>query len=119
MFGFLKKWLDKPANTLQEYFNDVIKKSENNSCERFATFTPQGLNLIIELLIQKSQYNLNMFIEKREIYFDALKLDMLEKNCNNLSSQAAKSISLPLAVVRTIRLLNCKPYIPRVFIIVR
>jgi hypothetical protein len=90
MFGFLKKCLDKPINTLQEYYNDVIKRSENNSCERFATFTPQGLNLIIELMIQKSQYNLNMFIEKREIYFDILKLDMLERKLQQFEQSSGK-----------------------------
>ena len=56
MFKKLIKWfgLDKPTNTLEDFLRTVQRRADTNSCETFATFTPQGFNLVIELLINKA-----------------------------------------------------------------
>ncbi len=94
MFGFLKRLFHFDdgvgTNTLDDYLNMVVEKSKTNSCERFATFTPEGFNLIMELLIDKTQYSLCMFIEKRELFFDSFKMTLLEAKLKQLESNGGK-----------------------------
>lgn len=93
MFEKLVKWfgLDKPTNLLEDFLRLVQHRADTNSCESFATFTPQGFNLVMELLINKTQYKLCMFIEKRELFLDSFKLTMLETKLKQLALNGGKA----------------------------
>ena len=93
MFKKLIKWfgLDKPTNTIEEFLQMVHNRAKTNSCETFATFTPQGFNLVMELLINKAQYKLCMFIEKRELFLDSFKLMMLEAKLKQFALNGGKA----------------------------
>lgn len=91
MFNFLKN-IFKSSNesNYDDYLNDVAKKFENNSCEKFAVFSDKGFNLVMDLLLNKIQYSLYMFIEKRDLFFDNFKLMVLENKLKNMQKNGGE-----------------------------
>jgi len=117
MFKKLIKWfgLDKPTNTIEDFLRTVQRHADTNSCETFATFTPQGFNLVIELLINKAQYKLCMFIEKRELFLDDFKLMMLEAKLKQFTLNGGKATIATFGGERDEELLKLQNKYPNCF----
>lgn len=75
-----------------DYVNFVTNKSKNNSYERFAVFSGIGFNTVMELLLERITYTAYMFIERRELFFDPLKLSLLENKINLLNNNGGQII---------------------------
>lgn len=93
MIKWLKKLFNKTyTSNLQEFFDFVHKRCDTNSSERFATFSCQGFNLAIDLLINKAQHDLDMFIKDTNFYLDSLKMMSLERKIKSFTLTGGKAI---------------------------
>lgn len=117
MFEKLAKWfgLDKPTNLLEDFLRSVQHRADTNSCETFATFTPQGFNLVMELLINRAEYSLSMFIEKRELFLDYLKLMMLEAKLKQFALHGGKATIATFGGEKDKELLKLQEQYPNCF----
>ena len=93
MFGFLKKIFNKTyTSNFQEFFDFVQKKSDTNSSEMFATFSPQGFSLTVDLMISKAQHDLDMFIKDTKLFLDPLKMIRLEQKIESFTKTGGMAV---------------------------
>ena len=81
-------------NNYNEFLNFVKKHHKENSCEKFCTWSPAGFNLTMELLLERLHYDLKMFIEKRELFFDSIKMMKLEEKLKEFEQKQIGKVTI-------------------------
>jgi len=81
-------------NNYDDFLNLIRKKHKENSSERFCTWTPIGFNLTMDLLLERLHYDLKMFIENRELFFDSIKLMKLEEKLKEFEQKQIGKVTI-------------------------
>ena len=74
------------------YFKQVDEYAKNNMPVTFSTWTPEGFNRTMEILINKIETSFYAFIDCRELFFDSLKLNLLERKLQRLTENGGECI---------------------------
>ena len=97
MLKWLSRLFDKkflPNNNNNDFLTFIRKQHNENGCERFCTWTSSGFNLTMELLLDRINYDLKMLIEKRELFFDSLKLMKLEEKLKEFQQKQLGKVTI-------------------------
>ena len=97
MLKWLNKLFDKSTSSddnHSEFLKFVRKQHIENSSERFCTWSSAGFNLTMEILLDRLQYDLKMLIEKRELFFDSIKLMKLEEKLKEFQQKELGKVTI-------------------------